>query len=71
MTNGEQFYDTDGEYHRYRKLLIVNKSTKLLGAVPTPQDINIDGEDLRFKNYVKFEVLKQELEILVDFKTMF
>jgi hypothetical protein len=31
------------------------------------QDINIDGEDLRFTNFAKWEILPSELEIIVDF----
>jgi len=54
---------------------IDNKSTlrnRLTGIEQkSPQDINIDGEDLIFNNFVKFEVLKHELEIIVDFKRMF
>jgi hypothetical protein len=32
-----------------------------------PQDINIDGEDLMFTNFAKYEVLPSELEVIVDF----
>ena len=30
------------------------------------QDINIDGEDLEFHNFAKYEVLPSELEVIVD-----
>ena len=35
-----------------------------------PQDVNIDGEDLLFTNYIKYECLHEELEIIVDFERM-
>ena len=35
------------------------------------QDINIDGEDLVFKKFVKYECLHQEIEFIVDFKYVF
>ena len=30
-------------------------------------DINIDGEDVTFTNFAKYEVLKGELDVIVDF----
>lgn len=30
------------------------------------QDINIDGEDLEFRNFAKYEVMPSELEVIVD-----
>lgn len=35
------------------------------------QNINIDGEDLKFHKYVKVENLMHSLEFIVDFKMMF
>lgn len=52
----------------------MNKSTtidKRTGqTVPSVQNINIDGEDLTFKKSVIYEMMPQELEVIVDFQAL-
>ncbi len=49
------------------KVKVVNKSTTKSGEELAPQDIDIDGEAIEFLNFVKYECLKHELELIVDF----
>ena len=70
---GKQFYRDDVSYlYRTNKLRLINKSTRVVDKATgrterMTQDINIDGEDLQFTNFLKYECLKEELEIIVDF----
>jgi len=74
-STGYHAYNPDGETHRFKKMRVENKSTvrnRFTGIEQSsPQDLNIDGEDLIVNNFAKYEVLKHELEIIVDFKRMF
>lgn len=36
-----------------------------------PKDINIDGEDFVFENFVKYSVLHNEIDIIVDLDWIF
>ena len=65
-SGGIHFYDNDFVCMRCRSLKLTNKTLDPQGKKVT-QDINIDGEDLRFTNFAKWEVLPSELEIIVDF----
>ena len=65
-SGGTHFYDNDFVCMRCRSLKLTNKTLDPQGKKVT-QDINIDGEDLRFTNFAKWEVLPSELEIIVDF----
>jgi len=72
---GYHQYNPKGDTHRFKKMRVENKSTvrnRFTGIEQnSPQDINIDGEDLIMNDFAKFEVLASELEIIVDFKRMF
>ena len=63
-TGGTHIYDKNGRVYRVSKLKLVNKLQEI-------QDINIDGEDLEFKDFVTYECLHQELEFIVNFEQMF
>jgi diacylglycerol kinase family enzyme len=51
--------------HRHKISRIVNKNT-LVNGERKPQLFNVDGEDLEFTNFVKYEVLPGEIEIVTD-----
>ena len=63
---GTHFYDNDFVCMRCKAIKLTNKTVDPQGKKVT-QDINIDGEDLRFTNFAKWEILPSELEIIVDF----
>lgn len=65
---GIMFYDQGFTCYRCKKLKIVNKRMERDGVTKHTMDINIDGEDLTFKDFVKYEVLKGELDVIVDFQ---
>lgn len=46
-TGSEFVYDPDVEIRRVQRLKVTNKNKEV-------QDINIDGEDLKFKKYAKY-----------------
>ena len=65
-SGGTQFYDPDFECFRCSQAKIINKSMDICGE-KIAQEINIDGEDLTFTNFAKYEVLPSALDIIVDF----
>ena len=58
---GTHIYDERGILYRAKKVKITNKSAAI-------QDINIDGEDLVFKNFVKYECIHQAIDVICDFE---
>jgi len=63
-SGGTHIYDPRGNLYRAKKIRVTNKSE---GVV---QDINIDGEDLLFKNFVKYECIHNAIEVVCDFEYM-
>lgn len=64
-SGGLQFYDNDFTCYRCKKVKLENMKVDENGK-KVQQDINIDGEDLEFHNFAKYEVLPSELEVIVD-----
>ena len=67
---GCMFYNHMFRCFKCSKIKLINKQKTADGQM-IEQDINIDGEDLTFKKFAKYEVLKEQLEIIVDFKYLF
>ena len=63
---GIMFYDEGFTCYRCKKVKLINKKKNQDGSNAV-MDINIDGEDLTFTNFAKYEVLKGELDVIVDF----
>ena len=79
---GVQFYDNNLVMERFKTLKLTNKSMEPLPKKNKKDpieysdkkavvDICVDGEDLDYSNFAKFEVLKQEIDIIVDFWHIF
>lgn len=60
---GKHVYSEHGRIHRFKTLKISNKLQRSM-------DINIDGEELIFEKFVKFEMVPGSLGLLVDFEKM-
>ena len=68
---GTQIYDSNFECYRAKNLKIVNKSKAQNSSNAEEfsiQDIDIDGESLQFQHFVKYEMLKHKIELIVDAK---
>ena len=56
---------------RCKNVKIKNKKIDPATNALEPQDVNIDGEDLIFNNFIKYEVLPSSIEVIVDFQHIF
>ena len=65
---GTHFYDSGFTTYRCQSCKIINKN-QTRGEVA--EDINIDGEDLTFKNFVKYRVVPSSIEVIVDFDEIY
>ena len=65
---GKHFYDPGFQTYRCSTVKLINRN-KTRGEVA--EDINIDGEDLTFKDFVKYRVKPSCIEIIVDFDEIY
>ena len=69
--HGKLIYDENFRIIRCKNVKIVNKKIDPATNELEPQDVNIDGEDLIFKNYIKYEVMPSSIDVIVDFQHIF
>ena len=67
LPGGVMCYDEGFTCFRAKQAKIINKMKDKDGNM-IEQDINIDGEDLTFKNFAKYTVLPSCIDIIVDMK---
>ena len=55
------------KYYRFKTLKVINANKPDSEGRRRAQRLAIDGEDMIFEKFVKFETLHNELEIIVDY----
>ena len=67
QNGGTHFFNTTN--YRFSRGKFTNKNFE--NGELKPQIVGIDGESYKFKNFVKLEVLKEHLEIIVDLDRLY
>lgn len=64
------FINSNFYIYRCKEAKVINREVDEQNNL-IPQDINIDGEDLKFHKFFKYICKHRQLEIVVDFNRIF